>query len=165
MMSTSIAIREARAGDLAAIRTLLDEYAAWLNLDLSFQDFAREYHDLPGEYGAPGGALLLATADDQPAGMVALRALRGGRCEMKRLYVRPSARGLSLGQRLVERILHEARVRAYREIVLDTLPVMQAAQQLYAAFGFRDVDPYYESPVPGTRFMGLQLQNDATAPF
>ena len=42
-------------------------------------------------------------------------------------------------------------------MVLDTLPVMAGAQRLYVAIGFRDIAPYYDSPIPGTRYMALTL--------
>lgn len=160
-------VSEAQPDDLASIRDMLREYEAWLGLDLTFQQFASELEDLPGAYAPPGGALLVARLDCAPAGMVALRPAptllqeepRGDerRCEMKRLYVRPQARGAGVGRLLVERVIGEARARGYREMVLDTLPVMAGAQQLYAALGFRDIAPYYDSPIAGTRYMALTL--------
>jgi putative acetyltransferase len=136
---------------------MLVEYAAWLAVDLSFQHFERELRDLPGDYADPAGALMIARQDGVPVGMVALRPRDRERCEMKRLFVRPQARGIGLGRRLAERIITEARARGYREMLLDTLPMMQDAQQLYVALGFRDIVPYYASPVAGTRFMALTL--------
>lgn len=150
-------IREARDEEMGGVRGLMEEYASWLGLDLSFQDFARECRELPGEYAPPAGALLVALVGGELGGMVALRPRGEGRCEMKRLYVRPNARGLGLGRALANQVLAEARQRGYHEIVLDTLPVMQDAQQLYGRLGFRDIEPYYSSPVAGTRFMALTL--------
>jgi putative acetyltransferase len=158
MGDVSAVIAPAGPGDLEAIRELLHEYESWLGVDLGFQDFARELHDLPGSYAPPHGALFIARIDRMPAGMVALRRLDEVRCEMKRLYVRPTARGGGLGRRLAERIIGEARARGYHEMLLDTLPVMQGAQKLYAALGFRDIDPYYPSPISGTRYMALHLK-------
>jgi putative acetyltransferase len=40
---------------------------------------------------------------------------------------------------------------------LNPLPMMQAAQALYASLGFRDVPPYCMNPVPGTRFLEAAL--------
>jgi GNAT superfamily N-acetyltransferase len=150
-------IEDATAADLEEVRTLLRAYAAWLGIDLGFQRFEDEVARLPGDYVPPDGALLVARGDAGLTGMVALRRLDADRAEMKRLFVRSDARGTGLGRRLAERIIAEARARGYREICLDTLPVMQDAQRLYSRLGFRDVEAYYPSPVAGTRYMSLAL--------
>ena len=135
----------------------MHEYAAWVGLDLSFQHFAEEVQRLPGEYQEPTGVLLIARLQGEPAGMGALRGLDDGRCEMKRLFVRPVARGRGLGRQLAERIIAEAKDHGYRSIQLDTLPMMKGAQELYEELGFVDIPPYYDSPIEGTRFMSLDL--------
>jgi ribosomal protein S18 acetylase RimI-like enzyme len=89
--------------------------------------------------------------------MVALRNVDGERCEMKRLFVRSAVRGAGVGWSLVQRVIAEARARHYRRILLDTLPAMFGAQRLYERMGFKDIAPYYQSPVAGTRFLALDL--------
>ncbi|MGQ0732602.1 MAG: GNAT family N-acetyltransferase [Acidobacteriota bacterium] len=150
-------IADASEADLPAVRMLLHEYAAWVALDLEFQGFSRELRNLPGDYAPPDGALLLARLSEDPVGMVALRRMDATRAEMKRLYVRPAARQSGLGRRLAERIIDEARHRGYRQVLLDTLPVMARAQRLYLSLGFRETAPYYPSPIPGTTYMVLDL--------
>jgi ribosomal protein S18 acetylase RimI-like enzyme len=150
-------IRPAAQGDLADIRLMLGEYAAGLGIDLSFQGFDREVRDLPGDYTPPSGALLIARTGERALGMVAMRRRGPARAEMKRLFVRPAARSAGLGRRLAEAIIEAARAAGYHEMVLDTLPTMADAQELYARLGFRDMPPYYESPIAGTRFMALAL--------
>lgn len=145
------------ADEIVTVRILLREYQAQLDVDLAYQDFETEVRDLPGAYAEPCGRLLLATHESQPVGMVALRDAGGGRAEMKRLFVRPSGRGLGAGRALVARLLLEARGAGYQEIVLDTLPSMQSAQRLYEQFGFADIPAYRASPVSGTRYLGLTL--------
>ncbi len=87
-----LTIRQAESsGDIDTARALFREYQARLGVDLCFQGFAAELEGLPGDYTPPGGRLLLAASDGVPVGCVALRALDGARCEMKRLFVRSGA--------------------------------------------------------------------------
>jgi ribosomal protein S18 acetylase RimI-like enzyme len=144
-------------GDLAVLRALLREYEAGLDVDLCFQGFDAELAGLPGRYAPPAGRILLAWSGGEAVGCVALRPLDGGACEMKRLYVRPGARGGRFGRQLAERVVREARAAGYSRICLDTLPSMAAAQRLYEALGFEPTEPYVFNPVPGARFMALEL--------
>jgi ribosomal protein S18 acetylase RimI-like enzyme len=153
-----VAITFERDPPAEEIRPLFEEYAASLTFDLSFQDFAGELAGLPGGYAPPTGALLLARVDDEPAGCVALRALDGGPGELKRLYVRPAHRGLGLGRQLAERALAIAAELGYSSIRLDTTPEMGAAHELYRTLGFREIEPYRSNPVPGTRYLELDLR-------
>lgn len=148
--------------DVAAIADLFRDYAASVDVDLAYQSFDAELAALPGKYEPPSGALLLARAPDgKPVGCVALRPMHSvGCCEIKRLYVSPAGRGLGLGRGLVEAIVKEARRIGYREMRLDTLPSMTDAIALYRKFGFATIAPYYDSPVPGTIYLGLTLDRD-----
>jgi putative acetyltransferase len=139
--------------DVEEVRLLFHEYAASLPFALDFQDFDREVADLPGAYAPPRGALLLAPE----AGCVGLRPIDETTCEMKRLYVRPTARGTGLGRRLAEAVIAEARRLAYERMRLDTVPGMDSAQSLYERLGFREIAPYRPNPIPGARFLELEL--------
>jgi ribosomal protein S18 acetylase RimI-like enzyme len=124
----------------SAIAALLREYEAGIGISLCFQDFDAEVANLPGDYAPPKGQMLLLrdTRDGTLAGCVALRPIAGVQelCEMKRLYLRPQARGHGLGRHLALAALAEARRLGYRRICLDTLPTMQEAQALYLSLGF-----------------------------
>ena len=144
--------------DLATARTLFREYADSIGVDLCFQDFETELATLPGAYRPPSGALLLAVRGGEAAGCVALRPLEPPAvAELKRLYVRPSARGAGLGAALTEAALERAREAGYARIRLDTLPTMAAAQALYRRLGFREVAPYRLNPIPGALYMECDL--------
>ena len=146
-------LRAAAISDLDDIRAMLREYAAWLEVDLCFQNFEQELAELPGEYAPPRGRLLIADG----AGCVALRPIDEETCEVKRLYVRPGYRGTGLGRRLVTAIIEEARAIGYGRMRLDTMPKMGSAQGLYASLGFRDIAAYRYNPEPGARFLELDL--------
>jgi GNAT superfamily N-acetyltransferase len=160
MAYDSFHIRPVRSpGDLTATVALFEAYAASLKIDLCFQDFAAELAAMPGKYAPPCGELLLARdGQGESVGCVGLRPLAAdGCCEMKRLYVAPSRRRHGLGRALVEAILAEARRIGYREIRLDTLPNMVEALQLYEKEGFKAIEPYYDTPIAGTIFLGKPL--------
>jgi Predicted acetyltransferase len=139
------------------IKQLFSEYAQSLEIDLAFQNFEMELNTLPGKYGPPDGALILALVDGNGAGCIALRKISDSICEMKRLYVRNEYRGLGIGKELIMLILEEARKLHYGYIRLDTLPTMKKAQELYLALGFYDIEPYVYNPIQGTRFLELCL--------
>lgn len=153
-----VEIRLATASDdIAAVRALIVEYQASLGVDLEFQHFSDELAHLGTVYGPPGGLLLLARVAGTPVGCIGVRHLDDDVCEMKRLYVAPAGRGRGLGRLLVERAMAAARASGYAVMRLDTLPMMRAAQELYESLGFRDVPPYCDNPVPGTRFLEARL--------
>jgi ribosomal protein S18 acetylase RimI-like enzyme len=151
-------ILEARSeSDYATARPLFEEYARGLGVDLCFQGFAEELERLSSMYGLPRGCLLLAWQGSETVGCVALRAREPDVCEMKRLYVRPEARGRGLGRSLVASIIEHARVAGYGSMVLDTLASMTEARALYRTVGFTERTPYYANAQPGIVFMELRL--------
>jgi putative acetyltransferase len=143
--------------DIASIEGLFGEYASSLGVDLEYQGFSAELAALPGQYAPPSGDLLIAKVNGEVAGCVALRAYDQRSLEMKRLYVRPTTRGVGLGKRLVEAAITIARRSGYAEIRLDTLASMTSAQSLYRTLGFIEIAPYGKAYLPGTRFYALPL--------
>lgn len=151
-------VAAARPPWLEQARRLFREYGDSLDVDLSFQNFDDELATLPGVYGTRRGSLLVAAADAVALGCVGLRELDSVTAELKRLYVRPTARGVGVGSALTGAALAAAEEREYRYVVLDTLATMGAAQRLYAEFGFVETAPYTDNPVSGTRFLRLDLK-------
>ena len=117
MNEAAVSITQARAeSDIALVKELFVEYAASIGIDLEYQGFSKELAGLPGKYAPPSGDLLLATTNGEAVGCVALRALGPAKLELKRLYVRPSTRGMGLGKRLVEAAISAARQGGYAEL-------------------------------------------------
>ncbi|WP_439894179.1 GNAT family N-acetyltransferase (plasmid) [Ralstonia sp. 25C] len=153
-----IDIRPARfPDDMAAVQAIFREYVASPSVSLDFQDYEAEFATLPGKYAPPRGCLLLAWKAGAVVGCAAFREVDAATCEMKRVYVRPTARGEQLGRRLVERLLQDAKAAGYARMCLDVLPEFKAAQALYASLGFTPAPPVTFNPVPGTLFLGRTL--------
>lgn len=143
--------------DMDVVRTLFVEYAESLGADFYPQGFESELAELPGDYAQPDGCLLIVRAGDALVACVALRRLDELTCEMKRFYVRPSERGVGLGRALADGVIAESRRLGYARMRLDTLPTMAVAFALYERLGFREIEPYYENPIPGIRYLELEL--------
>lgn len=145
------------AAELADARALVEEYIRSLGVDLDFQDVDTEMATFPGEYAPPSGTVLIAIDERTPVGVVALRRFGPGVCEMKRMYVRPAFRHRGAGRELSRRLIARAIELGYETMRLDTLASMDAAITLYRSLGFREIAPYRFNPVPGARFMELDL--------
>ena len=154
-------------GDLDNIRELFSEYVKMLfNLESDFQnyldlqDYNNELDNLNEKYGLPKGRLYIAYFDNQAADCIALRQLSETDCEMKRLYVRPEFRGKHIGKVLVETIINDAKELGYQRMLLDTIPALKTAIDLYENMGFYRVPPYNDSPIDKTVFMELELRTE-----
>jgi putative acetyltransferase len=143
--------------EMPLVRTLFEEYAASLDIDLRFQNFDLELDTLPGAYAPPDGTIIVAFDDGEPAGCAALRKIGDGVCEMKRLYVKPAHRGAGIGRGLAEAIVDRAREIGYATMRLDTLESMTEANALYLSIGFRTCAPYCYNPCEHPVYMELSL--------
>lgn len=124
---------------------------------LDLQHYDEELAHLEAKYGLPHGRLYLAYCDGELAGCVGLRKIDSGNCEMKRLYVRERFRGQHIGRILTKQIIGDAKEIGYSHMLLDTLPFLKSAIQMYKAFGFYEIDSYNDSPMDSSIYMKLDL--------
>jgi GNAT superfamily N-acetyltransferase len=110
----------------------------------------------------PAGVFYLVKINGELAGMGGLRRVREGLAEIKRIYVRPDFRGLQLGERILVRLLEDAKNFGYLRICLESGPFMKFAHRLYEQHGFTDCPIYEGAEVPAQfydrwRFMQRSL--------
>ena len=115
-VSSGCLIREAQPGvDDEAVAALMVEYLTWA-IDRLADDYGVDeppthpslVRDGLVNYRPPVGRLLLAECDGQPVGVGALRTLRTGVAEVKRMYVAPDWRNRHVGSAILDRLLDQA---------------------------------------------------------
>ena len=157
-MKTKIEIKMAQtATDFLAAKELILEYVAWLDIDLSFQNFDKEMEGLPQMYSPKDGGLFIAYINKEAVGIAGIRRFNEEDCEVKRMYVRPNSRGLGIGQLLLKQCLDTARKLQYKSVKLDTADFMKSAIKLYTDHGFVEIAAYRHNPHESAKYFELDL--------
>ena len=74
------------------------------------------------------------------AGVKQLENYKGRVCELQKMYFLPEARGIGLGNKMMDICLKKAKEFGFEHCYLETLPYMQDARKLYRKVGFKDLD-------------------------
>jgi putative acetyltransferase len=147
--------------DREALAALFREYEEYLGINLSFQSFAEEIDALPGKYAPPEGGILLARDGDVLLGCVCWYPLKAGIAEIKRLYIRPAARGRGAGRTLLTTAIRAIAESGYETVYLDSLKRLEEATALYESLGFKPIMPYNTNPHPDVYYLALSLKESA----
>jgi ribosomal protein S18 acetylase RimI-like enzyme len=169
--SQTIEIAEVTAArpvdEIMHARELLLEYGRFVIAQpgagrFCFGSLEKEAERLPESYLEQGGGCIMARVEGEPVGFVAWRELpitvANDAWEVKRLWVRPAARGLGLGRTLTSAIIDRARQAGKKAVYLDTAPEsMGAAYRMYLAMGFVPCERYNDNPVEGLAYLVMRL--------
>ncbi len=151
-------IREAQfPSDQAAVVALIREYAAWLDIDMSFQNFEAEMAQISHQYSLPKGMLWVVQESEKLVGCIGFKRFDNSTAEVKRLYVQPAFRGQQTGYKLMQLVINTTRQLGYQRLVLDTVPQTAASHSLYLRLGFTSIAPYNSGPTLATDFFELML--------
>jgi len=152
----NVEIRRATPAELPDAYLMVSEYyqAAAVQKRETQEEFLRDYFSV-------GSGFWLARSGDNIIGCVALRHIAEPHsAEIKRMYVRPEARGQGVAQQLLESAERFALAAGYRWIYLDTADDMKAAARFYQRNGFQPCERYNDNP-QATIFMRKRI---ATSP-
>ncbi|OAV44234.1 GNAT family N-acetyltransferase [Lewinella sp. 4G2] len=173
-MAPNLTVRPLTAADNAAaaavIKTVMPEFGC-VGPGYSIED--PEMDDLYGTYskprsnyfvvqdlGAAAGAGEVGKQPSPPPGKLVAVAgyapLTGGDpnvCELRKMYALPEARGLGVGQALLQQCLEGARKDGFKTMYLETVTAMRDAAAFYQKNGFR----YVEGPMGATGHSGCDL--------
>jgi putative acetyltransferase len=162
------------AAALSAAKELLREYGRFVAAQPAIATFCarsleQEAEDLPHSFISQHGGCIVASRNSEVAssssawlGFVAWRALPASELtdawELKRLWIRPTARGLGLGEAFVQAVIDRARQAGKSRLLLDTAPEsMASACRLYRRMGFEECEPYHSGPLPGIIFLSKSI--------
>lgn len=142
--------------DRAAVRELFWEYLQWANgkvndeFNVNFDIASMLEDDMANleKFSPPEGRIVLAFISGRIVGLGCLKPLKPGVGEIKRMYLRPEARGAGLGRAVLNALLAHAESARYTQVWLDSAGFMESAHSLYRSAGFSDIDPYPESEIP-----------------
>ncbi len=113
----------------------------------NFEDMDR----ISSQYAKPSGIFLVLMDNERVVGTGSIRRLDEQICELKRMWFLPAYRGKGFGTRMAELLFEFARSAGYRRVLLDTVPLLKAANRLYQRSGFYPIERYNDGP--GTIFM------------
>ena len=143
---------------LDTVRMLVGEYAALPHSKVLWITAAADIAALPHPFVPPRGAQLLAFDGEAPVGCGALVATADdGVTEIKRVYVRPSARGHGAGESIMRALMAHAESLGYRRAILDTARDLLAAQALYRRLGFTEIPQFRPANGDTTICFGIDL--------
>ena len=145
------------AGNVAICNDMQREYLAWRELRYAGELAVVHKYDQPRhveaglartgiDYVLPKGSFLLAWLDGLAVGCAAFHQIGASVCELKRIYVRDTARGFGLGSRLTLATMDLAKANGYSVARLDTGFRQIEAIALYEKLGFRRIAAYYDVP-------------------
>ena len=140
---------------------LFHEYVAReVGFDLYFQNFDQELKQIAQIYKKPNGCILLVFSEELGfIGCGGFKHLEPGVCELKRMYLRETGRGIGAGRALLRQLMEKAESYGYDAIRLDTLPKMTRAIHLYEEEGFYLIAPYYHNPVEDVLYYEKKLRS------
>ena len=97
-------------------------------------------------YTNNNGCLLVVVDKENTVGVGAVKKFDAHRCEITRMFITPSHRGLGFGTKLLEKLLGFAINTGYQQALLNVWnpPLQNRAIQLYEKHGFIQTTPYKE---------------------
>jgi len=154
----NILIRPIQSGDNVAmaniIRRSLEEFGANKPGTVYYDDSTDHLFEL--FQSTPRSAYFIAEKDGVllgGAGVFPTEALPAGVCELVKMYLSPSARGMGLGRKMISRCLEEAAAQGFSSVYLETMPELKKAVSVYEKFGFE----YLTAPMGNSGHNGCDI--------
>lgn len=118
---------------VALVRATLGEFGIVFGQGAATDDALAH---LPWSYTSEGGAFFVALEGGELIGTAGIAPVAPGVFELRKMYLRPAARGQGVGQRLLDACVAHVKASGGTQIALDTTEQMTAAIAFYERNGF-----------------------------
>lgn len=153
----NILIRPLQPADNAAIagiiRGALAEFGANKPGTVFFDPTTDDLYSLFQQKGSVYFIAVLNGVVVGGAGIFPTEALPEGYCELVKMYLTKTVRGMGLGRHLIDKCLQWAKANGYTHCYLETMPELRKAVTVYEKFGFR----YLNSPLGNSGHFGCDV--------
>ncbi|MGP1994436.1 GNAT family N-acetyltransferase [Zobellia laminariae] len=153
----AVKIRNIRKEDNEQVAALIRKVL----LDLGAPKVGTAYADVTLDhmfenYDKPRAAYFVVEENETILGCAGIAQLDNSEdniCELQKMYFLEEARGRGIGSEMLKKCLENAKEFNFKEIYLETMPYMKAAQKLYVRMGFEYIDKplgdtgHYSCPV------------------
>ena len=152
--SDSLVIRQVQdQKDAKMVVDLINQFVQWLrerypdklaDVENYFEaeNLEAQLESLLNEEGSSERKVLLATVDGSAAGTVMLIRVDENTCQMNRLFVSDTFRGMQIGRRLCEHLMELASTLGYRVMRLHTTSRQFESRKLYLSLGFEPCESF-----------------------
>ena len=135
------------------VRSSLAEFGANKPGTVYYDDTTDHLYELFQQSGSVYFVAVLDNVVVGGAGIYPSNGLPTGICELVKMYLSPSARGIGAGKKLIAKCVEFARENNYHSIYLETMPELKKAVSVYEKLGFQ----YLDGPMGNTGHFGCDI--------
>lgn len=136
------------------IRTALTEFGANKPGTVFYDDTTDHLYEL--FQSTPLSAYFVAEKNGEligGAGIFPTEGLPANTCELVKMYLHKSARGMGLGRYMIDQCILTAKEKSFTQIYLETMPELKKAVSVYEKFGFH----YLNGPMGNSGHNGCDI--------
>lgn len=129
--------RAANNQDIPAIKELIFKVLLEFGLQPDPESTDADLNDIETNYHQNNGVFhVIENPDGEIIGTGGITRDSPTSCELRKMYLAKSTRGLGLGKKMLQQLLFDARKLGYKQVTLETASVLENAIALYQGAGF-----------------------------
>lgn len=134
-MDSPLIIRVAGVDDRAGIRHVIESVFAEYGFTFDPHGYNQDTEDVGKYYWQSGGGFWVLEIENKIVGTVGFKRITSKRCDLARLYLLESYRGMGYGKKLYEHAKSEARKMGFTEMEIWSDVKLLSAHEMYSKSG------------------------------